>query len=242
MSDRSDLIADDDPVKAERARRLLRSAAKAVDEFEDAIRELVEMRAWTVLGYDNLADMWEKENGFKCPSYAKVLAVEAMSSEGMNTRVGNSFKRLGPNGHSTATIADQVGMSKSVRLNGHTASSAQVGSIMRQLDHGVPANKIMTTAHSGRIRENIVNNGTQELHTRRSHARPIPRRHGKSASELVSVSVNVLKRYDVAMGEVARKADVPKAEIYRQAVTEYLDRHGISAFYGQADAESEVAL
>lgn len=217
-------LAIDDPIRAVRARQLLASAAKAVDQFEDAIRELVEMRAWTVLGYANLADMWEAENGFKCPTYAKVLAVDAMAAEGMKPHGGGK----GGVGHSIADVGRAVGFSTTPNARGYL-TSGPTSSIISQLKQGVPADKVKTTAHAGRIAANIEKHGTR--------SRPKPRRTGKTPDELVSVSVGVQRRDDDAIAEIARKADVTKSEIYRQAVTQYLDRLGKSTFHGNPEPE-----
>jgi len=215
----SELIAADDPVKAERARSLLRSAAKAVDEFEEAIRELVAMRAWTVLGYENLAAMWERENGFKCPSYAKVLAVEAMSSEGMK---GSGNRRGDDPRHSNADVAASVGLSVNRDSKGTLAAPTVTG-IRRQLREGIPPEDVTITSNSGHA-----------IELWKSRARSQPRRIGKGPDELIWAGFNVPKRVEDAVAELARKSDVTKSEIYRQAVAEYLQRHNVSTHYGGA--------
>ncbi len=222
----SDLIANDDPVKVERARSLLRSAAKAVDAFEEAIRELVSMRAWVVLGYEDLAAMWDAETGFKCPTYAKVLAVQALEREGLNTArgFGADRKPVPSNGHTNLSIAKQVGLP--VYAKGAKGSSSPVVTqVRRQLDHGVPADKVLLgDAYSANRR--IDEHGTR--------ARGKPRRLGKGPDESVQAVIYLPRRNDDAISEMARKADVPKAEIYRQAVAEYLQRHNVSTHFGHA--------
>ncbi|MFC3454063.1 hypothetical protein [Amycolatopsis speibonae] len=218
----SDLIANDDPVKVERARSLLRSAAKAVDAFEEAIRELVAMRAWVVLGYKDLCVMWEAENGFKCPTYAKVLAVETLAAEGMNTRTGHAVRVHGPDGHTAAHVADLVGLPKA-KSNGPTGSSRHVIAIRRQLDAGVPAKDVGLSPHTA----------AANLH-KFAKSRPKPRRIGKAPDEFVNEGFAIPRRDADAVAEVAREADVPKAAIYRQAVAEYLQRHNVSTHFGHA--------
>jgi hypothetical protein len=221
-----ELLAPDDPIKALRARQLLQSAAKAVDAFEDAIRELVAMRAWTVLGYQDLATMWEAENGFKCPTYAKVLAVEAMTAEGMNTKRGFDSKRqpLIPDGHTNADVARAVGLPLYDKGDKGKSSPA-IGYVRRQLDAGVPADKVSVGSNAD-ANLKIARHGTR--------ARPQPRRMGKAPDELVQDGFYLPRRDADAVGEIARRANVGKSEIYRQAVAEYLQRHNVSTHFGHA--------
>lgn len=205
----SELIARDDPVAVERARVLLRSAAKAVDAFEDAVRELVAMRAWDVLGYRDLSEMWEVENGFKCPDYAKVVATLAMGAEGRNTRNPGETRHLGPNGHTNTDISKAIGL----RFFGRPITAFRR---TRSLPSG--ANYSIKKA----------------IDTLGSRARAKPRRIAAAPDDLVSGSLYVAKRVDDAIAEIARKADVPKSEIYRRAVDEYLRSHNVSAHYGHA--------
>jgi hypothetical protein len=213
-----DGLAIDDPIRVIRARQLLASAAKAVDQFEDAIRELVAMRAWVLLGYKDLAMMWEAENGFKCPTYAKVLGVEAMESEGMNTRTGANSVRLGTNGHTLTDVAKAVGFPVQARGSDRPGkeNAPAVSAVLKQLKAGVPADKVVSGGAASTIKNAIGKYGTR--------ARNTNRRMGASPDELVSETVNLVKRDSDAISEIARKANVPKAEIYRQAVTQYLDR------------------
>lgn len=213
----SDLIANDDPVKVERARSLLRSAAKAVDAFEDAIRELVAMRAWAVLGYKDLAAMWEAENGFNCPTYAKVLAFAEYLKEGVVK------KKIA--GLSLAEIACELGVPTSTSGGRYHATSPTLSSFKRQIEAGVPLQYVVSA--SGIQLSRVI-----EAHGAR--ARAIPRRHGKLPDEPVSDSIYLARREADQIAELAREADVPKAEIYRQAVAEYLQRHNVSTHFGHA--------
>lgn len=225
MSD-SHLMAKDDPVKVERARVLIRKAAKSLDEFEDYVRELVTMRAWTTLGYQDFATMWVGETGIKCPTHAKVLAAEQFQREGLNTRNSKSITKHGePDGHLRVDVAREVGFTVTEPKDGGPAYSSQLSNVLKQLDHGVPANKIAVTGGVDAQRR-IEQFGTR--------ARPRSRRLGKSMDEMVQVSFTAKKRDDYAIAEWARETGVPKSEIYRQAIIEYLDRHSINTHYGDA--------
>ncbi|UKD55110.1 hypothetical protein L3Q65_45905 [Amycolatopsis sp. FU40] len=239
----SDLIDKNDPIIQERARRLLRNAAKAVDEFEDAVRELVAMRAWIALGYKDFREMWQAENGFECPDRAVVLASAVVIGEGMDQRTGGEARWGKPKtGHTTADVARMVGLriegrghSNPAKTKGsRTPSSPQVTQIRKQLDAGVPADKVSIGASNGTVKKVIERFG--------SRARSKPQRIGKSPDENVREGFEITRRYADAANEHAREMGVPKAEVYRRAVIEYLDRHGINAFYGQAPngAVSEV--
>lgn len=195
-----------------RARHLLTSAAKAVGAFEGAIRELVALRAWELLGYENLSVMWETENGFKCPTYAKVLAVEALESEGVNTRTGFAYRAYGPDGHITAEVALAVGLPTHTRPNG-TVVSSTLKSVRAQLAAGVPADRVVFRTEN---RRSIEKYGTRA------------RRTGENLDERVQEGFHIVRRDADAITEIARRADVPKSEIYRQAVAEFLARHAES--------------
>ncbi|MCU1687827.1 MAG: hypothetical protein JWQ81_8566 [Amycolatopsis sp.] len=212
MSDEREVggLAIDDPIRVIRARQLLASAAKAVDQFEDAIRELVTMRAWVLLGYKDLAMMWEAENGFKCPTYAKALAVEVYEEEGMLSPGGDVRRQ----GHRSADVAKAVGLPFHTNSKGNE-SSTQVTSMRSQLAAGVPAKHVVSTGGNP-ARKAIDSYGTRA----RSHVR----RSGVGPDEMVSESFHLVRREADAISEIARKANVPKAEIYRQAVTQYLER------------------
>lgn len=200
-----------------RARQLLHTAADASKQLEETVAELVAMRAWDVLGYKDFSEMWERENGFECPTYAKVLAVQALEDqEGRNTRTGAPFSRSGPNGHTVSSIAKAVGIATQSDGRGGEISGF-VTRARRQLDAGVPADKVITGSHAGAISRNIDQYGTR--------ARAKPRRLGKTPDESVQACVYLPRRDDDEIADIARNADVPKAEIYRQAVAEYLMRH-----------------
>lgn len=206
-------LATDDPVRVNRVRQLLASAAKAVRELETVIKELVTMRAWVLLGYKDLSTMWEIENGFRCPPYVKVLAVEAMAAEGMNTQRGGP-KSAERNGHTQVDVSKAVGFPVQERRPGVEQANT-VSSVLRQLGAGVPPQQV--TVAKGAKATNAIN-----LYGAR--ARSQPRRMGKLPDEFVTESFSLIRRDSDAVAAIARDADVPKAEIFRQAVTQYLDR------------------
>ena len=190
-----------------RARQLLHTAADASKQLEESVRELVTMRAWDVLGYKDFSEMWEKENGFAPSVHVQALAVQELRDEGMNT--ANSMKP--PNGHTQGAVAQLVGLPMQTRGNG--SESSAVGGILRQLDAGVPAEKIV---RSSNVKQTIEQHG---------RARPQPRRLGKTPDEMVVEGFTIQRRFADEVNEVARKCNLPKSEIYRQAVAEYLMRY-----------------
>ncbi len=189
-----------------RARALLHVAAEASAQLEESVQLLVAMRAWDLLGYENFSEMWERENGFKCPTYVRILATIDVASEGMNT-VRNCTTSP-PNGHRLSDVANLVGMGG----KGTVSNQSAVSAILRQARAGVPAEHIRPSASSA---PDIISR----------HARGVPRRMGASPDELVAENFGLPKRDADAIAEIARQANVPKAEIYRQAVAEYLMRH-----------------
>jgi hypothetical protein len=198
---------------AARAKQLLHLAADASKQLEESVRELVSMRAWDVLGYANLSEMWEAENGFKCPTYVKVLAVDALVAEGMRNQgrrpLGDRSGRIYTpvnTGHTNADVALMVGMPTEERAErGAGPHSNTVSSVRWQLREGITPDKVVL-----------------------GKARPKARRIGKNQDELVNEGFNIVRRDADAIAEIARKGDVPKAEIYRQAVAEYLARYRAS--------------
>jgi len=201
----------------ERARRLLKSAAKAVDQLEEDVRQLVAMRAWEVLGYTDFSSMWLEENGFECPTYVKVLGVIAMKCEGMNARNSGETRWHGPDGHTTLSIGKAIGFSTTEKM-GKGGHSSAVYAILRQDAAGVSARDIVPSHNSAKRFPPIAE----------VRKPPSPRRIGRSYDELVSESFSIIRREADLVAEIARQADVPKAEIYRQAVAEYLMRYRAS--------------
>jgi hypothetical protein len=206
-----------------KARRLLRSASNAAEHLETDVCELVTMRAWEVLGYTNFAEMWHGENGLACPTHVKALATVALAAEGMNTNRG----RTAPNGHTLNDIADAVGFPNSGQKGRHVAG------VLAQLRHGVPVDEVSAGGWVG-AKARIAQYGDKEF-TSRYRSRLKPRRMGKTDDELVNVSMNLPKRDTREIEEIARNAAVPNAEIYRQAVAEYLARYRASRMGGEPE-------
>lgn len=200
-----------------RAKALLKSAAKAADQLESDVRELVAMRAWEVLGYEDFSEMWEEENGFEPPTLVQVLAIDALKDEGMNTRRGHAMQQAGgPNGHTLAGIAEAVGVS----TNNPTST---VHGILTQLRHGVPAEHVVKGSDRGQYERVIGEHGDRPYQP--GYARPRSRRLGKASDELVNVGFNLIRSDADEIAKIAKQAAVPNADIYRQAVAEYLMRH-----------------
>lgn len=222
---------------ADLARRLLKSAANAAAQLESDVRALVAMRAWEVLGYENFSEMWEKENGFKCPPFVQVLAVDTFRQEGMRPQGMKSGTAPAAGLHTNGDVGRMVGLPVTEELNSSGAKIARshvAKTILRQLDHGVPPGKVVKGT-GGTYRKVIEEHGTKPMQTR---ARPHPRRLGKGPDEFVNESVYIVRRDADAIAEIARKADVTKSEIYRQAVAEYLARYRASRPVTFSDEET----
>jgi hypothetical protein len=195
----------------DRARELLHTAADASKKLEQSVRELVTMRAWEVLGHKNFCEMWKSEHGYGCPPQAQIVAVDTLRQEGMTSDPLKNTK----DGFTQTEVAAMVGVQPDV-----------AGLIVKQLDHGVPISNVIRTRTSTEAFADHVNaNGTVPYLPRK---RPQPRRMGKAPHELVSISGRVERWMDDDIADIAREADVPKAEIVRQAVAEYLARHRAS--------------
>lgn len=185
-----------------RAKRLLTSAGTAAERLREDIAELVEMRAWQVLGYPNFPDMWEAEVGYKCPRAVLIMGVESIRGErGSNRTVQYS------DGLKNHDIAVMFGL----RLNDDNDNkSSVVSAIFRQLDAGVEPGNVVLRSGGVFVKQAI--------------ARAQPRRLGAAPDEPVTFGFQLPRKYDDAMDGIARDRDVPKAEIYRQAVADYLAR------------------
>lgn len=213
--------------KVAAARELLASAAKAADQLENDVRQLVSMRAWEVLGYDNFSAMWRSENGFQCPTHVRTLVVLALSDEGMDTRKGACRYLEEPNGHRTADIAEMAGMTvKPVRdKEGNITGrgSGAVSAVLRQHKAGVPPEHIVQNDNHRWQNKKIEQFGDTELSHRK---RPQPRRMGRLPEETVTEGFTLPRSVADEVSEIARNSDTTKADIYRQAITEYLSRRG----------------
>lgn len=211
----TDLVDKTKQAKVDACRVRLQSAARAAKQLEADVRWLVKARAWDVLGYKDFSEMWEKENGFVPPTHVQALAVDAFQAEGMNTRRGKAAEN-GVNGHTLKAIADAVGVS----TNNPTST---VHGMLTQLRHGVPPENVVKGADKKSYGKAIAEHGTRPYQP--GYARPRPRRLGKAPDELVAEGFTIPRQEADEIAEIARQADVPKAEIYRQAVAEYLMRH-----------------
>jgi hypothetical protein len=219
------------PANVARARQLLHSAAEASKQLEENVRELVAMRAWEVLGYTDVSEMWEKENGFKIPTHVLAIALTALVAEGVKaprpgprpvpTTVAGRRAQVETT-RSNADIARMLGMPVYNNKNGDYAPGV---SCMRiQLQHGVPPEKVSRGASHSLAKAKIELYGDRPY----TRQRPTPRRLGKALDEPVTEGFTIARREADEIGEIARQADVPKAEIYRQAVAEYLARYRAS--------------
>lgn len=197
-----------------KARALLKSASGAVKQLEDDVHELVTMRAWEVLDYENFSVMWEEECGFKPPTYVKALATDVLREEGLNSSKGSAK----PNGHTVVDVAEMIGFPITLDSRRGTEMSTAATAFCQQLKAGVPPEKVVSS--NSIARQNISEYGTR--------ARQQPRRIGKLADERVPENFQLRRGDADAISEIARKANVSKAEIYRQAVAEYLQRYNES--------------
>lgn len=201
------------PANVARARQLLHSAAEASKQLEENVRELVAMRAWDVLGYENFSEMWEEENGFAPPSLVRVLAVaEILRAEPMRPTSGPLDER---HGLTNADVAEAVGLT----------NITHVTAIKRQLEHGVLPGNVALTLES--VPARIAKFGSIPYEPPR---RGQPRRRGAAPDDLVDESFKLRRRDADAVDDIAKTAAVPttKSEIYRQAVAEYLARYRAS--------------
>lgn len=212
----TEMVVSDDLAKA---KRLLKSAVKAAETLAEDVAELIRMRAWEVMGYPNFSDMWEAETGFKCPRQVQVLAgVAVIGNREIHNRTG-----IAPSGKVTRKeIAETIGFT-----GNPSSDNAYATHLVNQVNAGVPSGKIILS-DIGRVRDNIGAYGTR--------ARPQPRNLGAGENDLVQIGFQIRRGDADAITEIARKAAVPNAEIYRQAVAEFLARVG-GTFQIGAEAE-----
>jgi hypothetical protein len=187
-------------------RRRLKSAKSAAERLQEDVKWLVSNRAWETLGYANFSEMWEKENGFPAPAFAKIIAVAAMADEGMSTTNVPSYK----NGHFKKDIAEAIGYTPNIDGPG-----SSVTSIFKQLDAGVPLSEITT---------NPARAAERALAARADRVRSKLRSMGKLPNELINCGWSVYKYQADAVKEIARKANVPDSVVIRSALDLYLNR------------------
>jgi hypothetical protein len=196
--------------KESQYRTILIRAAGTAKRLELDILELVSVRAWNILGYDNFKVMWESEIGFEVPQAVRGIAVDCMVREGLNTLPtggkGANRNMRETNGHTFVDLEMSLGFNRSA-----------VGSMARQISEGVPPEKTISTWNTPRVQRNIEGNSTRK--------RPGHIRIGKGPNEFVNPGFNVRRTVSDDIAEIARQADVPKAEIYRAAIDEYLQRY-----------------
>jgi hypothetical protein len=219
----ADLVDKTKQAKVDACRARIQSAARAAKQLETDVRWLVKERAWEVLGYKDFSEMWQQENGFPAPTQAQVLVIDAFRVEGMSTSRG----RNKPNGHTLGDVADSVGIPRS-----------STHGVLTQLRHGVPAENVMKGNSFAQFGDRIANFGrtpASPAHQRRAQ----PKRMGKAPNELVTAGFNITRADADAIADIARDAHVPAADIYRQAVAEYLMRHRESR-PGQRGADVEA--
>lgn len=134
--------------KAARAKALLKSASGAAKQLESDVAELVAMRAWEVLGYQDFAEMWRQECGFSCPAYVRVLLIKAIEPEMNTLKCGNLT-----NGLTSREVAKMIG-------NG---SQSSISNILAQLRSGVSPDAVRSTVSRTRSQVRITGAAPDDL-------------------------------------------------------------------------------
>jgi hypothetical protein len=179
-------------------RARLRQAKNAAERLQEDVDWLVAERAWEILGYNNFSEMWMKENGFEPSTHIQVLAISSLAKEGMNVVRGPGNKT----GHTRVDVAKMIGISIHLDSRNGNLRSPMVDGILSQLREGIPPERVIKDTRK----------------------RSRPRRIGKLANEYVPTSLYLRKWCVDEVAEIARASDVPNAEIYRQAIEEFLSR------------------
>lgn len=109
------------------ARALLDKTRQSNETFVQGILDLVVNRAWDILGYQNFIHMWESKEGFRCPTYAKVLAVKFLAVDVFNP----ALKQI--------DMAEMIGFRVG---KGTSSSSKELYNILSQLRKGVSEDKV----------------------------------------------------------------------------------------------------
>jgi hypothetical protein len=182
-----------------KAKALVKRAGGAAQQLEADVRELVTMRAWDILGYENFSVMWEVENGFKCPRFVVVVAIDELT-DGVDR--GRGRPKAGTTHMTHLQAAELLGQRRST-----------VAGVSQQIREGVPLSAATLT--SGPAAHRVIS----------LHGRAKPQRRGKMPEEKVMVGFHIERFAADEIARIASAADVPNAEIYRQAVHEYLARH-----------------
>lgn len=214
------------------AKELFEQAAKAWQNTEELVREIVKTSAWEVLGHPNFITAWEAVSGVKCPSQVKIIATYAyFATHGYNTNRPTQAKQgqrgfeFIPNGPLIKDVAKAIGWSI-IRNKAGNDTSSPVSTIHRQYVHGVPADKattnnIQTGSHTQYTAiKAIQQHGTVPF---TPPSRKHNRRTGAGPDDLVFEGFNVPRWEADAVAELSRQWDVPKAEVYRRLLTPQLE-------------------
>lgn len=197
-------VTGNPPMTKDEIRDLVHRAGDAAERLEQMVRELVEVRAWEVLGYENFVAMWEGENGDKASSLVKVIVTLALADEGMNTRRAARVR----DGHTQGEVAQMVGEGFLRRRN--YAESPIVRSVLDQREAGVATKDIKFSANYhtvARAKNRLIGNS-------------------KGPHELVPTGINIYAWQKDAMSQTASDEDVPDTEIYRRAIDQFLAKLG----------------
>lgn len=202
------------PMTKGEIRDLVHRAGDAAERLEAMVRKLVEVRAWEVLGYASFEEMWEQENGFDMPALVRTIAIYAMADEGLNTLTGANIKHHGPNGHTGVAISKAIVGRTLSNGSGAIKTNENVKTTLNNYKNGVPSD-LAARSISGRTRNS-------------------PRRLGAGPDDNVSTSFFLSRRNADAVERLAEAEGISNAEIYRRAVQQYLDREGVSTYFGNA--------
>lgn len=192
--------------QAARAKALLKSAAGAAKQLEADVTELVTMRAWTVLGYENFREMWLQECGFKWPIIVQAYGVKALLP-GMNRSGG---------------VVDGTTAAEAASMLGHPIQNFRDGSsgsttftaLARQLRAGVPPENASTSPSYVKAIINKYGNPTK----RRANVEL-----GAGPNELVGVTLHLPRKYKDAIKAIANDRNTTPTTIARDVLMAYVD-------------------
>lgn len=202
MSTRSTVVKAQAALKAEAKRRVKR-VGTAAKQLEEDLKWIANNKAWELLGYENLATMFEGENGYPLPPLVRNIVAYALFDEGMRGRGQGS----GPE-HTNLEVANMLGIPASSRSNG-VPKSKVVQTLLAQHREGIPA----TEATAG-----------QKTWTDRKRGQN--RQIGAGPNDLVSVSFGLPRRARDWYRNEAKTAvtPLPDAELYRQVLIAHMDK------------------